>query len=65
MLRHRVNDTARRLCRELNSDESSIGNPGRSCQDIAVRDAMRQMKVAIAEAYDQRAYAYNDVDRPY
>jgi UrcA family protein len=65
VLRHRVNDTARRLCRELNSDDASFGNLGRSCQDIAVRDAMRQMKVAVAEAYDERAYAYNDVDRPY
>ncbi|MFI4964705.1 MAG: UrcA family protein [Caulobacterales bacterium] len=49
-LRMRVNDTARRICTRLNQDSPSPANLGRSCQDVAVRDAMDQVHEAFADA---------------
>jgi UrcA family protein len=46
----RVNNTARRLCTRLNQDSPSPANLGKSCQDVAVRDAMSQVHQAFADA---------------
>jgi UrcA family protein len=49
-LRLRVNDTARRLCTQLNQDSPGHTNMGKSCQELAVRDAMYQVRQAFADA---------------
>ena len=55
-LRLRVNDTARRLCTQLNQESPNPGNMGHSCQEVAVRDALDQVRLAVADARDA-AYA--------
>ncbi len=57
MLRARVSDTAGDVCEELNEPGPSAANLGRSCQEIAMRDAFAQVKVAAAAA---RGAAYAD-----
>ena len=57
MLRSRVSDTAGDVCDELNEPGPSAANLGRSCQEIAMRDAMAQVKLAVASA---RGAAYAD-----
>jgi UrcA family protein len=53
ILRHRITDTARGICDELGSDRPNAANLGRSCQDLAVRDAMQQVRIAVAQAFDR------------
>lgn len=57
MLRSRVSDTAGDVCEELNEPGPSAANLGRSCQEIAMRDAFAQVKLAVASA---RGAAYAD-----
>jgi UrcA family protein len=52
----RVNDTAGRLCDQLNQDPASHHNIGKSCKDVAVRDAMGQVRQAFADASSSPAY---------
>ncbi len=49
-LERRVSDTAGRLCDELRQDPASHHNMGTSCKDIAIRDAMGQVRQAFADA---------------
>jgi UrcA family protein len=49
-LRMRVADTAGDLCEELNEPGPTPGNLGRSCQEIATRSALADVKVAVANA---------------
>jgi UrcA family protein len=58
MLRMRVTNTAGDLCQELNEPAPSASNLGRSCQEIATRNAMVDVKVAVAAARGA-AYANN------
>jgi UrcA family protein len=46
----RVQETAGRLCDELNQEPASFHNMGVSCQDVAVRDAMGQVDRVFADA---------------
>jgi len=52
----RVNYAARNVCDRLNESGPSPASLGHSCQDIAVRDAMPQVRHAIAAAREQVAY---------
>jgi UrcA family protein len=54
-LEHRVNNAARRVCTELNEASPNQHNLGKSCQDLAVRGAMGQVRQAFASA-DSTAY---------
>jgi UrcA family protein len=56
-LQRRVSDTANRLCNALNQDPASRHNMGKSCKDIAVRDAMGQVRQAFADASASPGYA--------
>lgn len=49
-LETRVNIAARRICTQLNQEGPGPANMGRSCQEIAVRDAMGQVRQAYADA---------------
>jgi UrcA family protein len=64
ILRIRVRDTARDICRALGEDfiGSSIVP---SCQDQAIRDARPQVKLAIDQAYARAAYASLEARDPY
>ncbi|THD53715.1 MAG: UrcA family protein [Phenylobacterium sp.] len=55
-LLRRVNDTAGRLCDQLNQDPASNHNIGKSCKDVAVRDAIGQVRQAFADAGSNPAY---------
>jgi UrcA family protein len=55
----RVADTASDLCQELNEPGPGPGTLGRSCQEIATKDALMQVKVAVAAA---RGAAYADAN---
>ena len=46
----RINVTAGHICDQLNEDPPSAGNLGHSCQEVAVRDAMGQVRQAYADA---------------
>ncbi|MDB5475491.1 MAG: UrcA family protein [Phenylobacterium sp.] len=50
-LRRRITTTARDICDELGQERPGAGNLGRSCQERAVDDAMRQVRGAVAQAY--------------
>jgi UrcA family protein len=56
-LRLRVNNTARRICDRLNQDSPNPANMGHSCQEVAVRGAMDQVRQVFADA---RTSAYAD-----
>jgi UrcA family protein len=55
-LQRRVSDTAGRLCDELNQDPATHHNMGKSCKDVAIRDAMGQVRQAFADASASPAY---------
>jgi len=55
-LRMRVNNAARRVCTQLNQESPNPANMGHSCQEVAVRGAMDQVRFAFADARDA-AYA--------
>lgn len=50
VLLRRVNTTAGRICDRLNEPRPAPGNLGKSCQDIAVRGAMDQVREAFEDA---------------
>ncbi len=52
----RVNSAARRVCTQLNQESPGPANIGRSCQDVAVRNAMGQVRQAYADASSSPAY---------
>jgi UrcA family protein len=66
-LRTRVATTAGNVCEELNEPGPTPGNLGRSCQEIATRQALADVKVAVAnargEAFANAAFA-NGWDTP-
>ena len=51
VLRLRVRDTARSLCRALGEDRFSSGPLTPSCESEAIRDARSQMKHAVRMAF--------------
>lgn len=55
-LLRRVNYAARSVCERLNEPGPSPASLGHSCQDVAVRDAMPQVRHAFAMARQQMAY---------
>jgi len=57
-LAERVNMTAQRLCDRLNEPPPSPGNLGHSCEEIAIRDAMGQVRLAYADARARGGRAY-------
>lgn len=57
VLLQRVNYTAGWLCDRLNEARPAAGNLGHSCQEVAVRDAMVQARLAYAGAGSNPAYA--------
>ena len=61
VLKMRIRDTARDLCRELGEGPGN-GGPllGRSCVDDAVRGARSQMRVAVNRAFARTYYAALD-----
>jgi UrcA family protein len=50
VLLRRVNTTAGRICDRLNEPHPAAGNLGHSCQEVAVRGAMSQVRLAYADA---------------
>jgi UrcA family protein len=50
-LRHRIVVTAQQICDELGQDRPNRTNLGRSCQDVAVRNAMQQVRFAVAQSF--------------
>jgi len=55
----RIADTANSLCEELNQPGPTGATLGQSCQEIAVKDAMGQVKTVVAAA---RGAAYADAN---
>jgi len=68
VLRVRIRDTAKSLCRALGEDNTAASPLVPSCETQAVRDARTQVRratgVALAEAGRRTYYAYAD-DLPY
>lgn len=50
VLRHRIEGAADDVCDRLGAERPNHTNLGRSCRDLAVKDALDQMKGAIAYA---------------
>jgi len=57
ILEMRVKDAAGRVCDQLNEPRPSPGNLGHSCQEVAVRGASDQMRLAFADARAVSHYA--------
>jgi UrcA family protein len=57
-LRHRIAATAHDLCGKLGEPGPSRAALGRTCEDVAIRDAAPQVKLAIATAASRSALAY-------
>ena len=53
ILRNRVTRVAADICDELGQDRPNRANLGRSCQEMAVENAMQQVRFAVAQAYDR------------
>ena len=65
VLRIRIRDTARDLCRALGEDSSGPSQLIPSCRDQAVRDARPQVRLAIDQAYAGARYAALEARDPY
>jgi UrcA family protein len=65
LLRVRIRDTARDLCRELGENDIGSSPIIPSCVDQAVRDARPQVRVAINQAYANATYASLAAGNPY
>jgi len=65
LLRLRIRDTARDLCRALGEDSSGPSPLIPSCEQQAVRDARPQVRLAIAQAYAGARYAALEARDPY
>jgi UrcA family protein len=50
ILERRVSDAAGRVCDRLNQDRPGRTNLGHSCQEVAIRGASDQMRLAFADA---------------
>jgi UrcA family protein len=50
ILRQRVSDAAGRVCDRLDEPRPGAGNLGHSCQEVAVRNASDQVRMAIVDA---------------
>lgn len=50
ILEQRVNEAAGRVCDRLNEPRPHPGNLGHSCQEVAVRNATDQVRLAFADA---------------
>ena len=57
VLKMRIRDTARDICRELGEGRNNGGPLLRSCEDDAVRSARGQMRFAVARAQSRSYYA--------
>jgi UrcA family protein len=57
ILERRVNAAAGRVCDRLNRPRPSAGNLGHSCQEVAVRGASDQVRLAFADARAVSHYA--------
>ena len=64
VMRLRIRDTARDLCRALN-EGPGVGGLTRSCVDQAIREVRPQVRVAVNQAFASRSYAYLDSGYPY
>jgi UrcA family protein len=51
LLKERISYTARRICTELGEPQSTHANLGKSCQEVAIRDAMGQFESASVGSY--------------
>lgn len=60
VMRLRVRDTARNICRILGEGPGNGGPLLRSCEQDAIAGARPQMRVAVAQARARVAYAYLD-----
>jgi UrcA family protein len=65
ILRIRIRDTARDICRALGEDNFIGSSIPRSCQDQAIRDARPQVRLAIDQAYARASYASLEARDPY
>jgi UrcA family protein len=65
VLRIRVRDTARDLCRALGEGASGPSPLIPSCEQQAIRDARPQVRLAIDQAYANARYAALDARDPY
>lgn len=65
LLRLRIRDTARDLCRALGEDSSGPSPLIPRCEDRAVRDARPQVRLAIEQAYAGARYAALEARDPY
>ena len=65
VLRLRIRDTARDICRELGEDRFSGSAITSSCVDQAIRDARPQVRLAQRQAWTNRSYAYLEPQYPY
>jgi len=50
ILERRISDAAGRICDRLNEARPSAGNLGHSCQEVAIRGASDQVRLAFADA---------------
>ena len=57
ILTARVNDAAGRVCDRLNETRPGAGNLGHSCQEVAVRNASDQVRLAVADARNMQRLA--------
>lgn len=65
LLRLRIRDTARDLCRALGEDGRGYSPVAPSCEDQAVRDARPQVRLAVNQAYARRYAALEFPYAPY
>jgi UrcA family protein len=65
VLRVRIRDTAREICRELGEDRFTGSMLTSSCVDQAIRDTRPQVRLAQRQAWNNRTYAYLDTPYPY
>jgi UrcA family protein len=64
VLRLRIRDTARDICRELGEDRAGSSLTS-SCEAQAIRDTRPQVRLALRQAWNTRSYAYLDQPYPY
>jgi UrcA family protein len=65
VLKWRIRDTARYLCRALGENPGAASPIAPSCVDQAIRDARPQVRLATNQAYARAYYASLDVADPY
>jgi len=66
VLRLRIKDTARNICRNLGEGPGNGGPLLMSCEDQAIRDARPQVRRAVRYAFAHPpVYAYNDLYDPF